>query len=112
MNGFMAFAVSAAERGQWWPESAFGRAWVLLGLAAQAVFTARFLVQWIASERRGASTIPIAFWYLSLAGAAMLLAYAAFWKRDLVLLAGQSAGGFVYVRNLMLIRRAREREAS
>ncbi|MCK4284044.1 MAG: lipid-A-disaccharide synthase N-terminal domain-containing protein, partial [Candidatus Brocadiae bacterium] len=65
-------AVSAAERGQWWPDSWVGRIWVLFGFCAQAAFTARFLIQWIASERRGKSYVPIAFWYLSLLGGAML----------------------------------------
>jgi len=73
-------AVATAERGQWWPESWFGRFWVVFGLGAQAVFTARFLVQWIASELRGRSHIPLAFWYLSIVGALMLLTYAAFWN--------------------------------
>jgi len=105
MSDFWMAAVSAAERGEWWPQSWFGRFWVLFGLCAQFAFTARFLVQWIASERRGKSHIPVSFWYLSLVGASMLLVYAAFWKRDLVLFLGQTVGGFVYVRNLMLLRR-------
>ena len=50
--------------------------WVLFGLAAQLMFTARFLVQWIASERAGRSYVPVAFWYLSLVGAAMMFFYA------------------------------------
>jgi len=77
----------------------------VFGLGAQAVFTARFLVQWIASELRGRSHIPLAFWYLSIVGALMLLTYAAFWKHDLVVTIGQSTGVFIYVRNLMLLRR-------
>ena len=100
-------ALSAAERGLWWPQSWFGRFWVLFGFAAQAVFTGRFLVQWIASEKRGKSYVPTAFWYLSLAGAAMLLTYAVVWKRDPVVALGQTTGGFIYVRNLMLLRRER-----
>ena len=72
---------------------------------AQALFTARFLVQWIASEKRGKSYVPLAFWYLSLAGAAMLLTYAAFWKHDPVVTLGQTTGGFIYIRNLMLLRK-------
>ena len=105
MSNVCVLAASLAERGSWWPESWFGRLWVLFGLAAQAVFTARFLVQWISSERRGKSYIPVAFWYLSLVGAVMLFTYAAAWKQDIVLLLGQTFGVIVYVRNLILIKR-------
>ncbi len=80
--------------------------WALLGFAAQMVFASRFVVQWIASERRGESTIPISFWYLSLAGSAGLLLYAIV-RADPVFILGQSTGAFIYVRNLMLIRRSR-----
>lgn len=80
-------------------------AWVIFGLIGQAFFTSRFVVQWIASERRGRSTVPIAFWYLSLAGGAILFAYAFLYRHDLVFTLGQAAGLFVYGRNLMLIRR-------
>ena len=65
-------------------------------------------VQWISSERRGKSHIPVVFWYLSLAGGAMLLAYAVLWKRDPVVAAGQTFGCIVYVRNLMLLRAERD----
>jgi len=105
VNLAVVLAQTAAERGSWWPESWFGRFWVMFGLAAQATFTARFLVQWVASERRGKSYVPVAFWYLSLAGGLMLLSYAAFWKRDLVVMLGQTTGIVVYVRNLMLLHR-------
>jgi lipid-A-disaccharide synthase-like uncharacterized protein len=81
-------------------------AWVIFGLIGQAFFTSRFVVQWIASERRGRSTVPVAFWYLSLAGGAILFAYAFLYRHDLVFTLGQAAGLFVYGRNLMLIRRA------
>jgi lipid-A-disaccharide synthase-like uncharacterized protein len=80
-------------------------AWVIFGLLGQAFFTARFVVQWIASERRGESTVPVAFWYLSLAGGSILLAYALLYRHDLVFTLGQAAGLLVYSRNLMLIRR-------
>jgi len=105
MMPVLAAAQSLAERGQWWPESPFGQFWVLFGFAAQALFTARFLVQWIASERRKKSYVPVAFWYLSIIGAMMLLTYAVVWKHDPVVAIGQSTGGFIYVRNLMLLRR-------
>ena len=105
MTPALVLAQSLAERGQWWPESAFGRFWVLFGFAAQALFTARFLVQWIASERRKRSYVPVVFWYLSIAGALMLLTYAVVWKHDPVVAIGQSTGAFIYVRNLMLLRK-------
>ena len=56
-----------------WSDTTF---WILLGLAGQAAFFSRFLVQWIASERMGKSVVPIAFWYLSLIGSATLFVYA------------------------------------
>jgi lipid-A-disaccharide synthase-like uncharacterized protein len=81
-------------------------AWAILGLAAQAAFTGRFLVQWIASERTGRSVIPVSFWYLSLFGSAGLLLYA-IGRADPVFILGQSFGSVVYIRNLALIRRER-----
>jgi lipid-A-disaccharide synthase-like uncharacterized protein len=81
-------------------------AWVLLGFIAQGFFTARFVVQWIASERAGKSVIPLAFWLLSIAGGALLLAYALY-RRDPVFIAGQAFGVFVYVRNLYFVLRER-----
>lgn len=80
--------------------------WVLIGWFAQALFTARFLVQWIASERAGRSVIPIAFWFFSVAGGALLLVYA-LWRKDPVFIVGQAAGLFVYLRNLWFIARER-----
>lgn len=76
-------------------------AWIALGLIAQLIFTARFVVQWIASERAKASVVPLAFWYLSLVGAALLLVYAIH-RRDPVFILGQSTGSFIYLRNLQL----------
>ena len=75
--------------------------WVALGILAQAVFFARFLVQWLASERRKQSVVPEAFWYLSLCGSALLLVYSIHVK-DPVFILGQSFGIVVYIRNLML----------
>jgi lipid-A-disaccharide synthase-like uncharacterized protein len=84
--------------------------WLLcLGLAGQAVFASRFLVQWVVSERRGESVIPLAFWYLSLGGAVLLFAYATL-RQDPVFMLGQATGSFVYVRNLVLIRRTQARD--
>ena len=76
--------------------------WLVLGFFAQAIFTTRFLVQWIASEKQKQSVVPVYFWYLSLAGGFLLLTYAIHIK-DPVFIAGQSVGVFIYARNLMLI---------
>ena len=80
--------------------------WVLFGLGGQLLFGSRFIVQWIASERKKASHIPIVFWYLSLSGGIVTTFYAIH-RRDPVFIIGQSAGLIVYVRNLMLIYRHR-----
>lgn len=76
--------------------------WVLLGFLGQAFFTARFLVQWLASEKAGKSVIPLAFWFLSIGGGALLFVYALY-RRDPVFIVGQGLGLFIYARNLMLI---------
>lgn len=82
---------------------------LVLGLVGQGVFASRFLVQWIVSERRQESVIPVAFWYLSLGGAVLLFTYA--WLRgDPVFMLGQATGSIVYVRNLILIRRKARRD--
>ncbi|MFG6177616.1 lipid-A-disaccharide synthase N-terminal domain-containing protein [Halomonas sp. THAF12] len=78
--------------------------WLAVGFLGQALFSARFLVQWLASERARRSIVPKAFWFFSLAGGVTLLAYAIY-RRDPVFIAGQGAGLFIYFRNLMLIRR-------
>lgn len=80
--------------------------WKLLGLSGQALFFSRFFVQWVASERRGASTVPKAFWWFSVGGGLLLFSYAAFGIQDLVFSIGQGLGLFVYSRNLMLLRRS------
>lgn len=82
--------------------------WVALGFIAQLMFTARFAVQWIASERQGRSVIPLAFWVFSIIGGMLLLAYALY-RRDPVFIIGQAFGVFVYARNLFLI--AKEEKA-
>jgi lipid-A-disaccharide synthase-like uncharacterized protein len=84
-------------------------AWVLLGFVAQGFFTMRFLVQWIASERAKRSVVPVAFWFFSLGGGALLLIYA-IQRQDPVFIAGQGLGLFIYIRNLWLI--ANERKAA
>jgi len=80
--------------------------WYGIGFLGQIVFAARFLVQWIISEVKGKSVIPLAFWFLSLGGSLVLLTYAIY-RRDPVFIAGQSAGLIVYTRNLILIKRER-----
>lgn len=76
--------------------------WVVIGLGGQLLFTARFLVQWIASERAGRSVVPLAFWYFSVGGGIILFAYAVY-RKDPVFILGQSMGLFIYLRNLWLI---------
>lgn len=83
--------------------------WVMIGLTGQLMFTMRFLVQWVVSERSRKSVIPVAFWYFSLAGGVVLLSYA-LWRRDPVFIIGQSTGLIIYLRNLWLIHA--ERRAS
>jgi len=85
--------------------------WLIVGFAGQVIFGARFIFQWIASERERRSHIPVQFWYLSLAGAAVMTVYAIH-RRDPVFILGQAAGIVVYVRNLMLIHRHVEPDAT
>ncbi len=80
--------------------------WLIFGFLGQAFFSARFLVQWIYSERHKQSIVPIAFWFLSLGGSFTLLAYAIH-RKDPVFILGQSMGFLIYTRNLILIRRTR-----
>jgi lipid-A-disaccharide synthase-like uncharacterized protein len=81
--------------------------WLSVGFLGQAFFTARFLVQWLASEKKRKSVVPVAFWWLSLLGGAAILSYAIF-RRDPVIITGQGMGLVVYVRNLMLVNQARQ----
>lgn len=78
--------------------------WLGVGFLGQAVFSGRFVVQWIASERAGRSIVPLPFWILSILGALLLLVYAVH-QRDPVFILGQSLGLVIYFRNLHLIRR-------
>jgi lipid-A-disaccharide synthase-like uncharacterized protein len=80
--------------------------WVAIGFVGQALFSCRFIVQWISSERLKRSVVPLAFWYFSVAGGATLLAYAIH-RRDPVFIVGQLSGLFIYARNLQLIHRHR-----
>jgi len=83
--------------------------WIIFGFIGQICFGARFFVQWIVSEKKRKSIIPISFWYLSLIGGALLLAYAIHIK-DIVFITGQSLGVFIYVRNLYLIKHKKRTE--
>jgi lipid-A-disaccharide synthase-like uncharacterized protein len=85
--------------------------WVILGFAAQGLFTMRFVVQWIASERAGRSVIPMAFWIFSISGGLLLLVYALY-RKDPVFIAGQAFGVFVYLRNLYFVMRERREAAA
>lgn len=82
--------------------------WLIVGFGGQLCFTCRFLIQWLASERRKKSIIPLSFWYFSIFGGGILLTYAIY-RKDPVFILGQSTGLFIYLRNLYFIRReARE----
>jgi lipid-A-disaccharide synthase-like uncharacterized protein len=91
-------------------DTPFELAWVAFGLAGQLLFTARFLVQWIASERARRSVVPVAFWYFSMGGGIMLLTYAIY-RADPVFILGQLMGVVIYARNLWLIRNADHADA-
>lgn len=93
--------------------TAYELAWVGLGLMAQGMFMMRFLVQWIASEKARRSIMPVTFWYFSLAGGVLLLAYAIH-RADPVFILGQASGLLIYSRNLYLIVREKRhlREAA
>lgn len=80
--------------------------WLAIGLLGQGIFSARFIIQWLVSEKEKKSVIPVAFWYLSLLGGVTLLLYALY-KRDPVFIIGQFSGIFIYSRNLFLIHRER-----
>lgn len=77
--------------------------WLAIGLLGQALFSMRFLVQWIVSEYSRRSVLPQAFWYFSVLGGVTLLAYAIH-QRDIVFIIGQGMGLLIYARNIMLSR--------
>ncbi len=83
----------------------------ILGFGAQAMFASRFIIQWIASERRKESHIPIHFWYLSLCGGILMTFYGLL-RRDPVIILGQAPGLVVYARNLVLIHRHRNAQSA
>ncbi|MDI9780495.1 MULTISPECIES: lipid-A-disaccharide synthase N-terminal domain-containing protein [Pseudomonas] len=83
--------------------------WLIVGFAGQVVFTGRFVLQWLYSEFKKRSVIPVGFWYLSMLGSALLLVYAIY-REDPVFIIGQSFGLLVYLRNLQLIARHKEQK--
>lgn len=91
--------------------STYEMMWVGIGFVGQSLFFSRWLLQWFVSERKAESQIPVSFWYMSLIGSVIVLAYAIH-KVDPVFIAGQGLGTLVYVRNLILLHRAKKRVAS
>lgn len=89
-------------------DSRYEALWIAIGLGGQMLFSMRFLIQWLASEREGRSIIPITFWYYSIGGGVTLLAYAIY-RQDPVFILGQATGVFIYARNLYLIHGERRR---
>ncbi len=104
----LAFAapILAAGKVHWteWLRAPMSDPWIFIGFGGQMVFASRFVVQWIASERRGHSYFPTIFWYLSLLGTTILAVYAVH-RQDPVFILGQTLNTFIYIRNLMLIYR-------
>ena len=88
--------------------SAADAMWITVGLVGQLMFTGRFIVQWFASEKAGRSVVPVAFWYFSILGSLIVLAYGLH-KMDPVIIVGQLPGSVIYARNLWLIRAERLR---
>ncbi len=82
--------------------------WLAVGFLGQAMFSMRFIVQWVVSERARESVVPLAFWYFSILGGMTLLSYA-IWRQDPVIIVGQTTGLVVYLRNLRLIYKKRRR---
>jgi lipid-A-disaccharide synthase-like uncharacterized protein len=83
--------------------------WIGIGFLGQAMFSMRFIIQWIVSERARESVVPLAFWYFSILGGVTLLSYA-IWRQDPVIIVGQMTGLFIYSRNLRLIYKKRRRQ--
>ncbi len=81
--------------------------WLGIGFGGQLLFSMRFLIQWLYSEKHRASVIPEAFWYFSIGGGLLLLAYAIY-REDPVFILGQSMGVFIYLRNLYFIQQKKK----
>jgi lipid-A-disaccharide synthase-like uncharacterized protein len=102
---------AAAQLADWWTStSTTEKTWLAVGFSAQLMFSMRFIVQWIASERARRSIVPETFWYFSLFGGAMLFAYAIY-RLDPVFMLGQGMGLVIYSRNIYFIRAHRKSEA-
>tara|TARA_Y100000590_G_C15721985_1_gene1013822 strand:+ start:1678 stop:1971 length:294 start_codon:yes stop_codon:yes gene_type:complete len=82
---------------------------LIIGFLGQGIFASRFVIQWLYSEKKGESAIPLAFWYLSIFGGLGLLTYAIF-RKDPVIITGQIFGIFIYTRNLILIYKKKKNE--
>lgn len=92
-----------AKLAQWWAATPTTElAWLAVGFLAQLMFSMRFILQWLASERARRSIVPEAFWYFSFLGGAMLFAYAIY-RMDPVFILGQGGGLLIYARNIHLI---------
>ena len=109
----MDFLVTAvATLTHWWSStSGVDKLWLAVGFGAQLMFSMRFIIQWIASERVKASIVPNTFWYFSLVGGALLFAYAIY-RRDPVFMVGQGTGLVIYARNIHFIRTTRKTTCS
>ena len=83
---------------------------IVVGFGGQALFASRFIIQWLKSENEKRSVIPVAFWYFSIGGGAVLLLYA-IWRQDPVIICGQGLGLFIYARNLYFILRPADQQA-
>lgn len=100
-------ATAASKIAAWWIATpTTEKVWLTVGFTAQLMFSMRFIVQWIASERARRSIVPETFWYFSLAGGALLFAYAVY-RLDPVFMLGQGMGLFIYARNLHFILRSK-----
>ena len=84
---------------------------IVIGFGGQALFAARFIIQWLSSESVGKSVIPIAFWYFSISGGLVLLTYA-IWRKDPVIIAGQSVGVFIYAKKFIFHQQREKRKQS
>ncbi len=85
--------------------------WIAVGMLGNLLFFSRWIVQWIESERAGRSVIPLAFWFFSIGGSVVLLAYAIY-RRDPVFIVSQLPNSIIYFRNIHLVRRARRQDAA
>lgn len=98
-------ALIVAKIGQWWGGmTSLDRIWLGIGMFGQLMFTGRWFVQWIATERARRSIVPATFWYFSFVGGLLVLAYG-FYRADPVIIIGQF-GVFIYARNIYFLLRS------